>query len=568
MALMENVIRAPNSGIYKVRRRIPADCLEAFGVKEFVTVSLGTKDKREAQRLAIPILEEIDRKIAATRALQADPAPVLDLQPHPLIDRQTALNAIEKWRRASIQSAHDRAWNGFLKPLGQSQEAVDASRLRYRLDNPREPLPDDFRQRFAAALTSQGVNISPDHPVLDRTQMVQAFRSAWLDVERFTDDFRHDRFDGWPEGQETTVPQVVAPTQAKSGMKLLAVFDLWAQTRPTQPRQRGYVKRLSEFLGDPDISDITALDLDRFLVALRDWPVTKRPLDDVPFDEVIRRFQAEGDYQRLHIKTVWNWTTVFKALFDFAVDRDLIAKNPAAKTMKKPSAAESEERPPYSGADIAAIFAKPMFQGASSDRAYRVEPGSIVTRDHRFWLPILALWTGARLEELATLTREEIKVEEGVHLIDLTGRPIKAGAARRVKNSSAQRLIPIHDRLIAIGFLDHLRGLKPRDMIFPELNPDTDKVGRYFTRWWGMWCEANADVKGEGFDDPRKVFHSFRHSWKGAARNSPAKEEIHDLISGHKGGNAVARGYGRGAHIAKLKEAMDLIDFPTFVDPK
>lgn len=45
---------------------------------------------------------------------------------------------------------------------------------------------------------------------------------------------------------------------------------------------------------------------------------------------------------------------------------------------------------------------------------------------------------------------------------------------------------------------------------------------------------------------------------------SDAKEEVHDLISGHTDGNAVARGYGRGVDLKTLKAAMDQIDFPTF----
>lgn len=491
MGCMENVVRDPRSGIYKVRKRIPSDCLEAFGVREFTTVSLGTKEKREAMKLAIPVLERIDQRIASIRAAQAEPRPLLDLQPHPLIDRQTALGAVARWRRAAIQSAHDQAWNGFLPSLGQSQAAVDASRLRYALENTRQPLPDDFRHRFAAALATQGVQVSADHPVLGRRQMIDAFRSAWLDVEVFTDDFRNDRFDGWPEeGEARAQAAPVAPTPTKSGFTLLKLFDTWASTKPTEPRQRFYVRRLSEFLHDPDISDITPLDLDRFKIALMDWPTTKRPIDDIPFDEVIRRFAAENpDYPRLHIGTVWKWTTVFKSMFEFAVDRDLIAKNPAAKMMKKPPSTESERRPAYEADDITALFKTPMFQGASSDRAYRDQPGSVVTRDHKFWLPILALWTGARVEELASLTREEIKVEDGINVIDLTNRTIKTGAARRVKSPSSQRLIPIHDRLIAIGFLDHLKGLKPGDMIFPELDRDTDKASKYFTKWWGMWTE-------------------------------------------------------------------------------
>jgi integrase len=74
-----------------------------------------------------------------------------------------------------------------------------------------------------------------------------------------------------------------------------------------------------------------------------------------------------------------------------------------------------------------------------------------------------------------------------------------------------------------------------------------------------LWCHSNADSAGEGIDDPSLTFHSFRHSFKRAARQSPVKEEVHDLLTGHQQGNSVARSYGSGVDLGTLKIAMDQI---------
>lgn len=129
MAVMENVVRVGKT--YKVRKRIPPECRAGFGVSgEFKTVSLHTSDKREAQRLALPILAEIEEQIAQIRAgLKPTPTPVVSHRP---IDRQTAFKRIADWRHQTIQVASEKAWSGMLTPLS-NDEAVAASTLRSQL---------------------------------------------------------------------------------------------------------------------------------------------------------------------------------------------------------------------------------------------------------------------------------------------------------------------------------------------------------------------------------------------------------------------------------------------------
>ena len=58
-------------------------------------------------------------------------------------------------------------------------------------------------------------------------------------------------------------------------------------------------------------------------------------------------------------------------------------------------------------------------------------------------------------------------------------------------------------------------------------------------------------VKIIGITDRRKVFHSFRHAFKDACRNSGIHQEIHDAFTGHAGSNA-GSAYGSGASIKRL----------------
>lgn len=555
------------SGIYHARKVVPKDVRAIIGRKEW-DESLFTKDRDEAIRLGVPLLSGWASQIEAARAkLGAGSAPV-ERSP---VDRDRAYLAIKRWESARVKEALNLAFNGSLEkaPVGFSDEMRAHVQRVGDLENGDWSSVPDFDALLSDALNSQRVACDPQHPAIPA--MRPWFAASLANAEKTIMNYRRGHLTDAPEApvpmtMATIEPPALPPIAAKAtGMKLMAVFDLWEKSKGrSEKRHRGYVQRLVEYLGDPDIADVTPLHMDAFLGELRKFPNTKKPVDDVPFAELIERAQKWPDYRTLHVKTVWNWTVVYKGLFEFALDRDLVRKNPAAKMMRKPAADESDDRLPYDAEDIDAIFSAPLFNGFDgTGRGYRDQPGFNTVKDHKYWLPILALWTGARVEELATLDKDEIKTEGGVHYIDLTERPLKG--ARRVKNRSARRMIPLHDKLVALGFMQHVASAS--GPIFPELDRDGAKASASFTKWWGRWCDAHAKQDGrEGLGDPAKVFHSFRHAWKAAARRPEIQEQFSDMISGHEGGNGVARGYGRagGIDVKILKETMDIIEFPTF----
>lgn len=168
MAVMENVVRVGKS--YRVRKRIPADCRAAFGISgEFKTVSLHTTNKREAQERAVPILADIDAKIAEARGLIASPTADQRLNPA----RVEAL--IQEWRFREIDRAYHDTYNGHR----DTRDPIAVSQLRYGLQH--HSTIDriaDFDARMAAVL-----GVTPLHPVIQRADERERLRMAWHDVE-------------------------------------------------------------------------------------------------------------------------------------------------------------------------------------------------------------------------------------------------------------------------------------------------------------------------------------------------------------------------------------------------
>src|SRR5690606_3321822 len=101
------------------------------------------------------------------------------------------------------------------------------------------------------------------------------------------------------------------------------------------------------------------------------------------------------------------------------------------------------------------------------------QPGSHKINDWRFWLPVLAAFTGARQGELAQLEVADVKERHGIHFLHITNRgedPDKA-----VKNKFSIRSVPLNATVIELGFLEHVAAVRTTGAgrVFPDAKRDT-----------------------------------------------------------------------------------------------
>src|SRR5262249_23712925 len=137
---------------------------------------------------------------------------------------------------------------------------------------------------------------------------------------------------------------------------------------------------------------------------------------------------------------------------------------------------------------------------------------------------------------------------------------------RNVKTDSSIRAIPIHSELIRIGFLDFVEHVRKSSgqsaRLFPKLTlGPKGGFGEAFSKWFGRY------KRKLGITNPSSVFHSFRHGFKDALRAASVNEDINDALTGHSGGNSVARGYGwkemvRRFGFPALSEAIEKVRYP------
>lgn len=569
--LMRNLIQ--RNGVYAVRVQLPADVRGAFG-KTAEVRSLRTRDQHDALELAGPMIADIKRQIEKARRGEKSappPEPTVDVSWSP----DDAYEAIQRWAKATIDEDYLRHFHGLaptFNPFGD--EAVALSERVYALQQRRFADIADFDSRLADALVGQGIRLTATHPAVPRLRAW--FGEAWQEVEGHVARFRGGDFSEWsvkPVSAASDGPVTGAGVSGgvmpqSSVVTLTGAMDSFiAVARPTAKDEseiRGYVRRLVEHLGDIPIRDLTTSALDGFLIRLRKFPVTKRKdILRLPFDQIVDRHGDDETLPKLSNKTIRaKWFGAYNRIAKFAIDRDLMVKNPVTAAMPKKADDDDGARDPWTAKQVGEMFSKPLFTGAASLTGARDEPGELVQKDAKFWLPIIGLWCGMRLDEIGSLHRDELKKDpaSGVWFFDLTNR--KLSGPRRVKNAQSRRIVPVHKKLIDLGFITYAE--PQTEWLFPDLPHGGDQPGdttKHVGKWFGRWWRAN------GLVDPNldQSFHSLRHNFKEACREAELAEDVHDRLTGHAGlaSQKVSRNYGK-VEIAFLSKSINKVRFPTF----
>jgi integrase len=150
--------------------------------------------------------------------------------------------------------------------------------------------------------------------------------------------------------------------------------------------------------------------------------------------------------------------------------------------------------------------------------------------DWKYWIPIIALYTGARLEEICSLYIKDIREINGVLCFD-----INSEGEKHTKTASSNRLIPIHPELVRLSFMDYVESLKSKgqERLFPELkwSKSLEKYSNQVSRWFGRHLEQL------GIKSKSKQFHSFRNTFITACKHSGQDERKVHALTGHSSGS-------------------------------
>ena len=274
--------------------------------------------------------------------------------------------------------------------------------------------------------------------------------------------------------------------------------------------------------------------LRRFLVSTGDIAVNSITA------EHIRNYRYSRNKEGVRIPTVDGDTSTLGRFFEWA-KRDGHYPNIELPTQGQTQLSKTEREKQAKGADRFTL-----------DELKRIFDVKIFTQEntkpHEFWMPLMALFTGARIEELAQLHLADIHYQDKVLIFDINDLGVK-----KVKTNASKRKVPVHPALVELGLLDYLKDVKETlptaEGLFPYLTPT--KHGRLSDRaskHWGYYLDK-VKIKGR-----EKVFHSFRDTVNNTLSDYGVTMELRCALVGHDINHVNIKQYRDPVPVRRLME--------------
>lgn len=560
MATLERMPGHPRlyrrNAVYYHRAAIPKDIVDTYPKSE-ETFSLKTKDHAEAVRLVRIAASEVDRKFDAHR-------------------RQLTRPAQDELTAEQLQLAHDVYYQHLLEEDDEIRTSGFADYTAAKFFDDAEQMTSDLagavRSQYARGeLDTFFVGEAEDVLTWDNVDIrLSPTSSSWRALARKLQEAYiraseaiQKRFAG--EVVETP-PSTSSGPHATSGGPLLS--ELFESHKAEAERTDAWSPKLVddyqvwtsmfiELRGDRPILDYKKQDARAFKDLLVGLPTNRNKLaltKGLPLQDAVK-VAAEHELPTLAVSTVNKALGRLQAVWNWA-DRQLDEHVPDIfSPMKlKETARPRDEANPFSLEQLQAIFSGPLFTGCRSER-YRTTPGDTnMSSTSWYWLPLLGLWTGARLNELCQLTVNDVENEGEIPFLR-----IREGDETQRTKGHKHRLVPIHPELVRLGFLSYV--LLHRDKgsvrLFPNLKLDSQ--GYYSDRPSKDF--ANYINKLE-IKTSKTSFHSFRHNFKDACRHAGVSRDTNDVLLGHALPGMSGR-YGDGKiPLPIMYEAICQIEYP------
>jgi integrase len=378
---------------------------------------------------------------------------------------------------------------------------IEAIRARYNAltgDGPDDLIPEEF----LLSDDFSDLGITSDDP---RADQVRLGMLAQLKEQRAE------------AAERAAFVQRIAPLMLQAApapeMGLEGLFDLWVRVKAPKITRK-HKSTLALFKAclarDVDFRSVTVNDVQGFCDHLRD--TGHSPIGQVKHLDALR------------------------GLFSAAIPR--YRKDNPGRGVKPEGKVKRGKGVPFTGPELSVIMAQAEATRFGGKRHVAV-----------MWLLRLAVWTGARINELAQLRKDDVAVESGVARIW-----IREGDGQSVKTGD-DRKVPLHPS-IADAFLAYAKVSKT-DFIF-DCFPNGEK-GR--AAW--LICNFPSFRRDACKIDGKATLHGMRHRFKDACTNAGVAEERCRALMGHSASDVHSR-YGQGAGLKQL--AADVAKLEPFAD--
>lgn len=295
-----------------------------------------------------------------------------------------------------------------------------------------------------------------------------------------------------------------SPVQAVESIALRDVVEeFWKRgrlekkwTSRTQAEKAEHIDFLYEVLGhDLQIASLGRKEARRVRETLSGYPVHRTKLKATRGKPLAEVLDLPG-VKKIHPLTINKYMHTFNGLFIFAVREGFCVSSPFdGLTLDTSKVNDEVPRTSFSDDQLTGLL------GALA------EPSDDAPAYHR-WGTLLAIHSGARLNEVAQLSLSDIVMVGDTWCLDIN----RSGPFKRLKNHQSKRIVPLHPRLMDLGFLtyvEQMRAIAGNDRLFPQLSYSTsDGYGRNLGRWVNETLLPRLGMKTK-----QLTFHSLRHTF-------------------------------------------------------
>jgi len=305
---------------------------------------------------------------------------------------------------------------------------------------------------------------------------------------------------------------------------------------------RTSIQFLIHSFGDIPIGEITKEKSSILKSQLKQLPKnrTKNPkYRDYDFHELISMKIPKDE--SIHTTTINKYISNLSSFMNWCVNNGYSNTNTftGMKITQKKNRA-SEERNRFTEQEIKTIF-------SVKDYLYTTKTYINKGKYANYWVPLIGLFTGMRANEICSLYLDNIREISGNHRSKRWCFDVKQEEDRpdkRLKNLSSIRIVPIHQTLLDLGFIDFLNLIKKlpdRKRVFEELPYKEGLYSRNISRFWNTSYLPKIGIKTD-----KNGFHSLRHSVIDHLKQKGIEPHFINELVGHSQGNIDLDRYGKG----------------------
>ena len=542
-------------GIYYFRRATPKDLLYFIGQREIIR-TLATTDVRVAGKAALEMAEQLDELFAKIRKgiklLSAEEVDCIASEFTRVKTEKLMLEALEDFKD---RSEEDEEWEAF-HARTYRQEILGNLRAS-RLEGA-EPETDALLLEHDIALNKT----SALYKQLCRASL-QGLADFYANAEIIVK--------GDLENPALTFPTTqLKEINPKTGISFAVAIDKYLtdhQNSWGEKQFKGLQAKLNYFLDyayeedglnpqQRQLSSITSAQARAYKEHLQRTPTNaiKKYPGLTPQETVTA---ADRDNARLlGVTTQNNYLQILSTLYSFAAEElDYDGDNPfkGRSNSKAAKKQQRDKRNPLSKDQLTQLFASPLFKGCKSLASCHRPGTQIPNHSHKYWVPLIGLYTGMRMQEILQLYVTDVYQKDEIWVFDLN----EYHEDKKLKSPQSKRLVPIHKDILDLGFKDFVADKKSERLFEDAAMASDGTYSSTFSKWFSRYL-SNINIKTD-----KTSFHSLRHNMKDFFREVGESDELAENFLGRSTGTT-GEAYGGGFSLQRYDEALHKIRF-TFV---